>query len=180
MATPQITINRAPVLTLWAAVVAERLGYGRDAALTLGQAVAGLNAHLKAQRLGILEDATDHGQHGEPSAREPDERFLVTVLGGPVPAIRTAPGVRATRGDAGGTAELVRIPVLSNSSYAQPGPSAKKRPSTAGGFVLSHWRSRGLSKHAGTWRGDGPGGATDLPVGQDRRKDRPGRRAVRL
>ena len=30
------TINRAPVLTLWAAVVAERLGYDRAAALTLG------------------------------------------------------------------------------------------------------------------------------------------------
>jgi hypothetical protein len=39
-----IRINRAPVLTLWAAVVAERLGFDRDTALTLGQAVAGLSA----------------------------------------------------------------------------------------------------------------------------------------
>ena len=37
----KITINRAPVLTLWAAVVAERLGFDRAFALTLGQAVAG-------------------------------------------------------------------------------------------------------------------------------------------
>ena len=29
-----ISINRAPVLTLWAAVVAERLGFNRDTALT--------------------------------------------------------------------------------------------------------------------------------------------------
>ena len=36
-----ITINRAPVLTLWAAVVAERLGFDRATSLTLGQAVAG-------------------------------------------------------------------------------------------------------------------------------------------
>jgi hypothetical protein len=36
-----IKINRAPVLTLWAAVVAERLGFDRATALTLGQAVAG-------------------------------------------------------------------------------------------------------------------------------------------
>lgn len=36
-----IRINRAPVLTLWASVVAERLGFDRDAALTLGRAVAG-------------------------------------------------------------------------------------------------------------------------------------------
>ena len=47
-----ITINRAPVLTLWAAVVAERLGYSRDEALTLGRAVAGMNAQSKAVHLG--------------------------------------------------------------------------------------------------------------------------------
>jgi hypothetical protein len=39
-----VTINRAPVLTLWAAVVAERLGFERVEALTLGKAVAGLTA----------------------------------------------------------------------------------------------------------------------------------------
>jgi hypothetical protein len=38
----KIRINRAPVLTLWAAVVAERLGrLDRATALTLGQAVRG-------------------------------------------------------------------------------------------------------------------------------------------
>lgn len=47
-----VTINRAPVLTLWAAVVAERLGFERDEALTLGKAVAGLTAQSKGQRLG--------------------------------------------------------------------------------------------------------------------------------
>ncbi len=36
----QILINRAPVLTLWAAAVAERMGYDHDAALTLGKAMA--------------------------------------------------------------------------------------------------------------------------------------------
>jgi hypothetical protein len=36
-----LEINRAPVLTLWAAVVAERLGHPADTALTLGRAVAG-------------------------------------------------------------------------------------------------------------------------------------------
>ncbi len=42
MGETQIKVNRAPVLTLWAAVVAERLGYRQDEALTLGQAVAGV------------------------------------------------------------------------------------------------------------------------------------------
>ena len=40
----KIRINRAPMLTLWAAVVAERLGFDHAFALTLGQAVAGSSA----------------------------------------------------------------------------------------------------------------------------------------
>jgi hypothetical protein len=52
-ALPTLRINRAPVLTLWAAVVAERLGMPRDAALTVGQALAGLTAYSKGVRLGI-------------------------------------------------------------------------------------------------------------------------------
>jgi hypothetical protein len=49
-----IFINRAPVLTLWAAVVAELLGFRRDEALTLGRAVAGLNAYSKGLSLGVF------------------------------------------------------------------------------------------------------------------------------
>ena len=41
-ASDRITSNGAPVLTLWAAVVAERLGFDRAFALTLGQAEADL------------------------------------------------------------------------------------------------------------------------------------------
>jgi hypothetical protein len=37
----RIRINRAPVLTLWAAVVAERLGFDGATALILGQASGG-------------------------------------------------------------------------------------------------------------------------------------------
>jgi len=49
----KVTINRAPVLTLWAAVVAERLGFDHAEALTLGRAVAGLNAYAKGVKLGV-------------------------------------------------------------------------------------------------------------------------------
>ncbi len=46
-------VNRAPVLTLWAAVVAERLGsHTADTALTLGRAVAGSVARVKARNSG--------------------------------------------------------------------------------------------------------------------------------
>ena len=45
-----VKINRAPVLTLWAVIVAERLGHDHEAALTLGKSLAGLNAQSKGQR----------------------------------------------------------------------------------------------------------------------------------
>jgi hypothetical protein len=54
-----VSINRAPVLTLWAAVVAQRLGFAEDEALTLGKALAGLNAQAKGRRLGISKPHED-------------------------------------------------------------------------------------------------------------------------
>jgi hypothetical protein len=48
----KIAINRAPVLTIWAAVVAERLGHSRSTALTLGKTIAGKVAFSKAQTIG--------------------------------------------------------------------------------------------------------------------------------
>ena len=42
-----VMINRAPVLTRWAAVAAEILGFDDDEAPTPGRAVAGLNAYSK-------------------------------------------------------------------------------------------------------------------------------------
>ena len=55
-APPPLRVNRAPVLTLWAAVVAERLGHPADAALTLGRAVAGASDQAKARRFGIADE----------------------------------------------------------------------------------------------------------------------------
>ncbi|HSF31128.1 MAG TPA: hypothetical protein VLK82_11755 [Candidatus Tectomicrobia bacterium] len=96
MATHTVTINRAPVLTLWAAVVAERLGYDQEAALTLGKAVAGLNAQSKGRRLGIFEEPTGPPEGREPIARQPGAQFTVSLLHRRVPVIRTEQGVRAT------------------------------------------------------------------------------------
>jgi hypothetical protein len=44
MPAKTISINRAPVLTHWADVVAQRLGFREDEALTLGKALAGVKA----------------------------------------------------------------------------------------------------------------------------------------
>jgi hypothetical protein len=65
--TPPIKINRAPVLTLWAAVVAERLGHPPDTALSLSSAVAGTAARAKARRLGISEER-DHTKEAKAAA----------------------------------------------------------------------------------------------------------------
>ena len=43
------------MLTLWAAVVAEVLGFEHDEALTLGRTVRGLNAFLKRISLGLFQ-----------------------------------------------------------------------------------------------------------------------------
>ncbi len=95
--THTISVNRAPVLTLWAAVVAERLGFKHDEALTLGRAVAGLNAQSKARRLGIFKP--DEEKAKQAREKEPGERFLVEVCGRAVPVLYTEDGIRAvTRG----------------------------------------------------------------------------------
>jgi hypothetical protein len=96
MATHTVKINRAPVLTLWAAVVAERWGYDHETALTLGKAVAGLNAQSKGRRLGIFEESKGPQEEGEPKTRQPGEQFLVSLLHRRVPVISTDQGVRAT------------------------------------------------------------------------------------
>ena len=48
-----IEINRAPVLTIWAAVVAMHLGFDWEEALPAGRAVAGLNAYSNGKALGL-------------------------------------------------------------------------------------------------------------------------------
>jgi hypothetical protein len=65
MTERNILINRAPVLTLWAATVAERLGFDQDEALSLGKAVAGLNAQSKGQRLGIYKPGRKRSKRRE-------------------------------------------------------------------------------------------------------------------
>ncbi|MFZ1946269.1 MAG: hypothetical protein WAW06_01840 [bacterium] len=96
MAGKQVKINRAPVLTLWAAVVAERQGHDREAALTLGKALAGLNAQSKGRRLGIFKEGEAERSKGERAARRVAGEVSATILGRSVPAIRTRAGLRAT------------------------------------------------------------------------------------
>ena len=89
----QLKINRAPVMTLWAATVAMRMGFDHGEALTLGRAVAGMNAQSKGRRLGIIEATPE-------SLRElrhdnPNGRHQVRLLHRLVPVLVTDDGVRA-------------------------------------------------------------------------------------
>src|SRR5258706_16266292 len=71
MPKKKIKINRAPVLTLWATVVAERLGHDQNESLTFGKAVAGLNAQSKGRRLGIYEEKKDEDKSNEKREERP-------------------------------------------------------------------------------------------------------------
>ncbi len=95
MAKQTVSINRAPVLTLWGAVVAARMGYDWQEALSFGRAVAGLNAQAKGRRLGILGERKGLEMGKAPKKVGLGEEFWVEVVGRPVPAKRTEEGVRA-------------------------------------------------------------------------------------
>jgi len=93
MAQDRILINRAPVLTLWAAIVAERLGFDREEALSLGKAVAGLTAQSKGRRLGIFAPTPEALKKARKEKRA--KEIWIELLGRHVPAINTTDGIRA-------------------------------------------------------------------------------------
>jgi hypothetical protein len=82
-----IRVNRAPVLTLWAAVVAERMGHPPATALSLASAVAGTAAHAKARRLGLAEDRPPADD-----LRDLARRRVVRLLGRDVPVAEAEDG----------------------------------------------------------------------------------------
>ena len=90
----RITVNRAPVLTLWAAVVAQRLGFKWDEALTLGRAVAGLNAYSKGVSIGIFKPTPKEVREQRKKLRS-KEMIEIDVLHRAVPALHTKDGLRA-------------------------------------------------------------------------------------
>src|SRR5271157_5438890 len=96
-APPPIRVNRAPVLTLWATVVAERLGHPADTALTLGRFVAGSSARAKARRLGIVEDRPEEERNkrlAEPRA----PRQTAHLLGRDIPVLLAPDGTLRAEG----------------------------------------------------------------------------------
>jgi hypothetical protein len=70
--------TRAPVLTLWAAEVAEVLGFEHDEALALGRAVAGLKACSKGVSLGLFQPTPREVQ--EQRRKMPKEETVTVAL----------------------------------------------------------------------------------------------------
>ena len=94
-----IEVNRAPVLTLWAAVVAEQLGHPPETALTLGRAVAGYAARVKARNIGREERKGDR-DIDTPGLAVPHITAPVLLLGKTIRLLPNADGeLRAADGD---------------------------------------------------------------------------------
>jgi hypothetical protein len=94
-----IRVNRAPVLTLWATVVAERLGYPPETPLTLGRFVAGSSARAKARRLGISDEKQDAEEHHARAAELKPRRLTVRVLGRDIPVLAADDGTLRAEDD---------------------------------------------------------------------------------
>ncbi len=108
-ASAPIRVNRAPVLTLWAAVVAERLGYPPEIALTLGRAVCSASARTKARRLGIMDEAQEAAERRAAAAGLKPSVGAIRLLGRDVPVLAAADGtLRAEDGGKPASAKSVQ------------------------------------------------------------------------
>lgn len=102
-ASHTIQVHRAPVLALWATVVAERLGYNRDTALTLGYALIlrndvppldGWNGVPEIELLGrqipVVETPVGIRSllHKTPCSPEVAERYLKSMFGDALEDVR--------------------------------------------------------------------------------------------
>jgi hypothetical protein len=78
----KVTINRAPVLTLWVTVVAQREGYSREEAVTYGKWVATVFAQAKGRATGKFKTskrppAEEHKvKHGERVVEEEPDHVV--------------------------------------------------------------------------------------------------------
>jgi hypothetical protein len=157
-----IRINRAPVLTLWAAVVAERLGFDSAVALTLGQAVAGSSAHAKGVSLGILEPRPELVRDQSDRLAE-GEQLRVDLLGRAVPVVRTPDGLRAVnKGKPGNPAQIEKCLAGKfggrlNDAMQAPAELAAYEPAvlTRRGFRLYEQFRSGVPAEKGDWSAKG-------------------------
>ncbi len=99
MMSETIEISRASVLTLWAGVVAQRIGFTRDEVLTIGKADAGQTAHSKGSRLGIYEPTAKAIKEARAAKREAVGVAYLSFMGRELSMLNTDDGLRAMNAD---------------------------------------------------------------------------------
>jgi hypothetical protein len=164
MASRIVSVNRASVLTLWAAVVARRLGFDKNEAMSLARAVAGLDAYAKGRRLGLFKPEEEKPKKAR--KKKPGVRFRVELLGRAVPARNTDEGVRAVQrgkpidpdsveryleGKFGDDLKAVRSAMERLAKAYKPKELARNAYSLYERFRPASWRARGGGGPRATW-----------------------------
>jgi len=78
-------VNRAPVMTAWAMVVAERMGFKRQEALSIASVYTELNGTSKGVKLGIYEEEKGKGMEATQEGSQP----YVDFIGRRIPVLYT-------------------------------------------------------------------------------------------
>lgn len=89
---PPIQVNRAPVLALWATIVAEALGHPPDTALTLGRYVTSSSARIKARSIGIIDEAQEASDRLAQAEALKPKMETVRLLGRDIPVLQAGDG----------------------------------------------------------------------------------------
>ena len=143
----KVWVNRGPVLSLWAAVVAQREGHRWQSAVTIGRAIASNFAASKAQKLGIQRSSKVDGEWEE-----------LPVFGTFVSAKKTEEGVCAVQNGRVISAQAaqsylqnafsVNLPFAQGAQLSSPFTSYMKRE----GYSLSAESDR--VRHQQSWEGE--------------------------
>jgi hypothetical protein len=92
MSDQPIQVNRAPVLALWATVVAEALGHSHDTALTLGRYVTSSSARIKARSIGVMDEAQEATERLAQAEALNPKMQVVRLLGRDIPVLPATDG----------------------------------------------------------------------------------------
>ncbi|KAI0081739.1 hypothetical protein K474DRAFT_1635035 [Panus rudis PR-1116 ss-1] len=86
---PKFTVsNRAPIMAAWSFVVAERLGFQREEALSIATVYTEMNAISKGVSLGIYDKSKENGVESSKSGTQPyvdlmGRRYVPCAMNGP-------------------------------------------------------------------------------------------------
>ncbi|KAF9267696.1 hypothetical protein L218DRAFT_814690, partial [Marasmius fiardii PR-910] len=74
--TKSIVINRAPLMSAWATVVAERMGFQREEALSIASVYTEMNAKSKGVTVGVYSAGTEKNLEATKGGAQPYVEFI--------------------------------------------------------------------------------------------------------